>query len=63
MPNLCGILLFLINLQQVASFISSRPAGRTVYTYQPLQSYTKSSVDEELQSSELLVEEEEQNNK
>ena len=56
-----GILLFLINSQQVASFISLRPAGGTVYTYQPLQSYIKSSVDEELQSSELLVEEEEQN--
>jgi len=62
MPNLCGILLFLINLQQVACFISLRPAGGTVYTYQPLQSYTKPSVDEELQSSELLVEEEEQQN-
>ena len=57
-----SILLFLINLLQVASFISLRPAGGTVYTYQPLQSYTKPSVDEELQSSELLVEEEEQQN-
>ena len=63
--NLCGILLFLINLQQVACFVSLGTARvvpiPSVYTYKPLQSYTKPSVDEELQSSELLVEEEEQN--
>ena len=66
--NWCGILLFLIiNLQEVAGFVSLRPAGgvtiSSVYnTYKPsLQSYTKPSVDEELQSSELIVEDEQQN--
>ena len=63
--NLCGILLFLINLLQVACFVSLGTARvvpiPSFYTYKPLQSYTKSSVDEELLSSELLVEEEEQN--
>ena len=58
----CGILLSLMNLQQVASFISLRPGGAIVSFYTPLQSYTKPSVDEELQSSSKLLLEEEQNN-
>ena len=59
----CGILLSLINLQQVASFSSLRP-GRAILSFYttPLQSYTKPSVDEELQSSSKLLLEEEQNN-
>ena len=59
--NWCGILLSLMNLQQVASFISLRPGGAIVSFYTPLQSYTKPSVDEELQSSKLLLEDEQNN--
>ena len=59
--NWCGILLSLMNLQQVASFSSLRPGGAIVSFYTPLQSYTKPSVDEELQSSKLLLKDEQNN--
>ena len=69
MKRWCGTLILLsliINLHQVASFVSLRPAGTISTVYSPLHSYTKPSVDEDLlqQSSEeeLLLEEQNDDN-
>lgn len=67
MKRWCGIPILLspiINLHHVASFVSLRPAAGTISTvYSPLHSYTKpSAVDEDLQQSSELFEEQNDDN-